>query len=70
MKKITKYTDLPFSLQEPLAERIGDIDQINNMTPEERVREVIGWNLGDPHWYEQFEHWLNDAGLEIIDKNP
>ena len=68
MEKITEYTDLPFSQQEPLAERIGDIDQINNMTPQERVKEVVGWHLGDPYWYDQFENWLNASGLEIVEK--
>ena len=48
--------------------RIGDIDQINNMTPQERVKEVIGWHLGDPYWYHKFEAWLNAAGLEIVEK--
>tara|TARA_Y100000361_G_scaffold142146_1_gene147883 strand:- start:10 stop:228 length:219 start_codon:yes stop_codon:yes gene_type:complete len=68
MKEITEYTDLPLSQQEPLAERIGDIDQINNMTPQERVREVVGWHLGDPYWYNKFEDWLNASGLEIVEK--
>lgn len=68
MEKITDIKQLPFCLQEPLLERIGDLEEINSMTKEEKVKEVIGWHLGDPEWYEQFEYWLNAVGLEIVEK--
>lgn len=66
-KDFTKINDIPDVFKEALIERIGDIEDINELSREDVVKEQIGWTLGDPYWYNTIEEWLNAAGLKIVD---
>ena len=31
-------------------------------TPDERMREVIAWYMGDPEWWGLIKEWMADSG--------
>ncbi len=43
---------------------------IEEMTPEQRLRLICGWHLGDSEWAETFLDWARDAGYEITEPKP
>lgn len=40
-------------------------DLLRQMTPENKLREVCGWELGDKSWAGQFVSWARDCGYTI-----
>jgi len=42
-------------------------DDIEKMTPEQRLALLCGWHLGDPHWSRSFLSWARDAGFKITE---
>jgi hypothetical protein len=39
--------------------------ELDRMSPMEKLREVAGWELGDPSWAGTFIQWAKDCGFEI-----
>ena len=68
--------DYPEHVLQILRQRLLDRDQddksrdgaLNQMKPRQVLREICGWKLGDPYWFDTFEGWLEDVGLEITRK--
>lgn len=49
-----------------LGEDEGRLDHvINDMPPIQKLRAVIGWELGNPHWADVILEWARDCGFEI-----
>lgn len=40
-------------------------EKFNSMSPIKKLRDVAGWELGDPDWANQFIEWAKDCGFEI-----
>lgn len=38
---------------------------IDSMTPQEKIREVVAWELGDPEWADIIIQWAKDCGMKI-----
>lgn len=42
-------------------------DEIEKMTPEERLELICGWHLGYRGWSRTFLNWARDAGFKITE---
>ena len=61
--------EVPAVFREAIEERLsGRIDLINVMSREDFVKAQIAWKIGSPDWYDIFTYWLDQAGLQIIEK--
>jgi len=67
IESLKSIEELPIMFREALSERVGSIDEIKKLSKRQIIAEKVGWELGDPSWFYTFEHWLNDAGLEIVE---
>lgn len=38
---------------------------INQMTPHQKLREVVAWELGDPDWADTILQWARDCGMTV-----
>ena len=45
-------------------------DDIEKMTPEQRLSLLCGWHLGYPGWSHTFLSWARDAGFKIPEPRP
>ena len=68
--------DYPEHVLQILRQRVLDFDEndksqdaaLNRMFPRQVLLEICAWKLGDPDWFDTFEGWLEDVGLEITRK--
>ena len=58
LKRIRKRFDLDSSDDSRDAE-------IESMTPHQKLREVVAWELGDPWWADSILQWARGCGIEV-----
>ncbi len=64
--------NIPESLMKKIRGRI-DLDaddtsrdaEIKRWTPRQRLRKVVGWELGDENWADKILEWANACGYKI-----
>lgn len=58
---------LRYGVATDLFERMkGEKRKAKDLTLEQAARELAGWHLGDPHWYDEFKRWVEAFGGRII----
>jgi len=54
-------------LRQGLEEKDSSKDEsLLKTSPRDVVREICGWEFGDPRWFDTFEKWCKWAGLCIV----
>lgn len=41
--------------------------ELNAMPPLQKLRDLMGWEMGSPGWADQFITWAKDCGIKIVD---
>ena len=63
---IPKHILLKLRQRQGLEETDDSMDEFfESRPPMWRLREVVGWELGDPGWADQIIQWARDCGVEI-----
>jgi hypothetical protein len=42
-------------------------EELRAMSPMDKLRNVIAWEIGDERWADQFITWAKDCGIQITD---
>lgn len=40
-------------------------DEFNKLSPNEKLKCIVGWEFGDEDWAEQILGWVEDCGYKI-----
>ena len=41
--------------------------ELNDLSPIEKLREIVAWELGDPNWADQILEWAKYCGMTKLD---